>query len=354
MNWKLFRIIVLVLFLLVLAGLDNDRFGFVLAQAKQSNYIVEYPIEVSPLNISVESAGHVWFTAPNSNLIGSLIVTSTTEFRVQKFPVPTAASKPYDLVYKNGIVWFTEQAGNRIGKLDVATGAIQEFVIPTANSAPKGIGVAADGTVWFVESNGNQLGRLDPSNGAFTEFLYATPNAQMEDLAIQADGNVWITAPALDRVIFFRILRGDFLIVPTGTASKPLGIALDEQNQLWTAIQQPGAVGRYAPGTLALWRWFQSPTPNSKASGITVHTSDTHTSIWYTAPATNQVGIVELTPSASLLSHLESPLPTAGGLPWGIATDDQANVWIAASGTNLIARWSVPYFTSTYLPIIVR
>ena len=61
----------------------------------------------------------------------------------------------------DGTVWFTEAAGNRIGRLD-PSGNLGEISVPTVGAGPAGIAVADDGTVWFSELKGNAIGRLDP------------------------------------------------------------------------------------------------------------------------------------------------------------------------------------------------
>src|SRR5204863_6546267 len=116
------------------------------------------------------------------------IVTSTLEFQFTQFNTPTPNSEPYDLAYAAGMIWFTERASNQIGRLDVTTRVIDEFAIPTANSAPTGIAVAPDGHIWFTERVGNQLGRFTAGLATFDEFPYPTANAHSEDIAIGGDG----------------------------------------------------------------------------------------------------------------------------------------------------------------------
>lgn len=46
-------------------------------------------------------------------------------------------------------------------------GAITVFTIPTSSSAPDGIALGPDGAMWFTESAGNKIGRITMS-GAIT------------------------------------------------------------------------------------------------------------------------------------------------------------------------------------------
>jgi virginiamycin B lyase len=59
----------------------------------------------------------------------------------------------------DGNLWFTEQDGNRIGRI-TPTGQITEFPITTAHSAPSEITSGPDGAVWFIEGSSNRIGRI--------------------------------------------------------------------------------------------------------------------------------------------------------------------------------------------------
>jgi hypothetical protein len=59
----------------------------------------------------------------------------------------------------DGNVWFTERVANKIGMITPA-GAITEYDIPTAGSAPFLIAAGPNSTIWFSESGANKLGVL--------------------------------------------------------------------------------------------------------------------------------------------------------------------------------------------------
>ena len=78
------------------------------------------------------------------------------------FPVPTATSQPYDITAgPDGNLWFTEYAGNKIGRITPA-GVITEINVPAVDSAPYGITAGPDGNIWFAESFGGRIGRITP------------------------------------------------------------------------------------------------------------------------------------------------------------------------------------------------
>ena len=81
---------------------------------------------------------------------------------ITEFPIPTAASQPWWITAgPDGNLWFTEQNGNKIGRITPG-GTITEFTIPTAGSRPYDIATGPDGNLWFTENGGSKIGRISP------------------------------------------------------------------------------------------------------------------------------------------------------------------------------------------------
>ncbi len=57
-------------------------------------------------------------------------------------------------------IWVTIAASNVIARFDPNTKHFIYYQIPTENSSPLGVACGTDNTVWFTESAGNQVGRL--------------------------------------------------------------------------------------------------------------------------------------------------------------------------------------------------
>jgi streptogramin lyase len=51
-----------------------------------------------------------------------------------------------------------------------------QFSVPTANSSPAGIALGPDGALWFTEQSGNKIGRIT-TDGTITEYPIPTPTA---------------------------------------------------------------------------------------------------------------------------------------------------------------------------------
>ena len=79
---------------------------------------------------------------------------------VTAYTIPTPNSSPGGIAAgPDGNLWFTERAGNKIGRIS-PIGTITEFPLPTLNSGPTGIAAGPDGNLWFIEYRANKVGRI--------------------------------------------------------------------------------------------------------------------------------------------------------------------------------------------------
>lgn len=112
---------------------------------------------------------------------------SVTEFALAK-----ADSQPSFIVTgPDGNLWFTEFAGNQIGRI-TPMGVLTEYPVPTSDSRPVGLAVGSDNNLWFTEQQGNKIGRITP-NGTITEFPVKTAAATPDYILSGPDGNLWFT-----------------------------------------------------------------------------------------------------------------------------------------------------------------
>jgi virginiamycin B lyase len=324
--------------------------------------LVEYPVPGSPKRIAVESAGRVWFTLVDQNMIGNLIVTSTIDYKVITYTVPTTNSQPYDLTYVGSMVWFTEHAGNKIGRLDPSTSTIDEFSVPSPASGPAGIDVAPNGTVWFVEKDGNNLARLTVTSTVdyvVDEFAIVDddddplPNAEPEGIDIQDDNNIWFTAPEVDRLMVYQPNTGSFFDFPSGGGSTPWDVVVPNAWP-WITAYDADLIGRYSPQTTGDYTWF-SVENGSGPTGIAFDSVSGVNRTWYAAKDSGEVGRLDTNASqGTRIGVTQFPLPTPNSQPEGIAVDSSGHAWIAETGANRIAEWRPPYMLSIYLPLVLR
>src|SRR6266550_1372739 len=58
-----------------------------------------------------------------------------------------------------------------------ASGKFVEFPLPNPNSGPTTVSIGPDGLLWFTESNGNRIGRMNQDGSGLKEFDLPHPNS---------------------------------------------------------------------------------------------------------------------------------------------------------------------------------
>lgn len=110
-----------------------------------------------PNAVTIGPDGNLWWTAIESNVIWAMNLRGRI---VHDYAIPTPGAQPWGIAAgKDGALWFTEWAGNKIGRV-TTDGAFSEFALPTPNAKPQGIARARDGSLWFVETGANNIGRI--------------------------------------------------------------------------------------------------------------------------------------------------------------------------------------------------
>jgi virginiamycin B lyase len=132
----------------------------------------------------------VWFTESNADAVGVIRVGPDGSELGNELDVPCECRSPKGIALgPDGSVWFTEEQGNRLGRLTFDNGLlalraahIDHYAIPTSTavqspglepastSAPHSVAVDPMGRIWFTEEETTRLGYLDPASGVITEI----------------------------------------------------------------------------------------------------------------------------------------------------------------------------------------
>jgi hypothetical protein len=89
------------------------------------------------------------------------------------------AKDPHTLIFdKEGILWFTVQQANRIGRLDPKSGEIKLVTSPTPKSRPYGMALNSKNVVFFVEFGANNVASIDSKTMEIKEYPLPDPGAR--------------------------------------------------------------------------------------------------------------------------------------------------------------------------------
>ena len=111
----------------------------------------------------------MWFTQTTANVV-SYYEYATGEFKT--YNIPTALSAPLGIYYaSDDRVYFLELVGQKVGRLDPATGEIEEFPLPLNLLGPGVVRAETENRyIWFTAVIGNGFGRMDMETGEFKAY----------------------------------------------------------------------------------------------------------------------------------------------------------------------------------------
>jgi virginiamycin B lyase len=271
------------IFIAVMHGNKVARFDPAAASFKEW----DLPPGHRPHGLLVDRQGAVWTTGNGNGTIGRL---DPATGKMQELPTAAADSGPHTLVITpdGGTIWFTMQRGDRIGRLDTASGRIQEY--PTSGG-PYGIALDPAGRVWFCRMGEDRLGILDPARGTLAELVLPA-GSQPRRMAAAPDGTLWLTLYGSGRLIQVdpqarRVLRE--VELPAGPRGGAYAVTVDGAGIVWANEIRSDTVVRLDPDSGAM---RVVPLPTSGA-GIRKMVIDARGRLWYMGSHNGRLGVVE-------------------------------------------------------------
>jgi virginiamycin B lyase len=143
--------------------------------------------------------GEQWFTSfRDDGPIGRI-----KDGTLSKFYPPTKG-KPQRLEQDaDGVVWFTERRGNKIGRFDPKTEQFKEFPLPGPEASPYAIGIDRDHMIWYSSHEQDTLGRLDPKTGEVIEYPYPHSEISMREFFVDSQGRMWYASSVNNKIGYF-------------------------------------------------------------------------------------------------------------------------------------------------------
>jgi len=139
----------------------------------------------------------------------------------------------------DGALWFTEQRGDKVGRITTA-GEVTEFPL-AAGALPGPIVAAADGALWFSERNTDTIARMT-TGGVVTQRF---------PLALNADPLALLAGPRGRLVIAQHSARSLLVLRPDGSfgrelrlRSHPDALAFGPDGDVWYVAGDEGRIGR--------------------------------------------------------------------------------------------------------------
>jgi len=262
---------------------------------------------------------------------------------INEFPVPTVNSAPDGItVGPDGNLWFAEPTANQVGQINPTTHTVAGFPISTTNNDPTDITVGPDGNLWFAENN--HIGQINPMTHAIAEFSIPTAEGAGGGITDGPDGNVWFTEFSAGQIGVINPTTNAIaeFPIPSVVQSLPSGITKGPDGNLWFAEFGTNQIGQINPTTHAIAQ-FSIPTVNSGPLEITLGPDG---NLWFTETA-GRIG--QINPATHTIA--EFPVPTAGSDPIGIVSGPDGNLWFTEAQKDQIGEINPTTHTITELPI---
>jgi len=147
-----------------------------------------------PHTIVFAPDGSLWFTVEKSGFVGKLDPKSG-EFALR--PLLRSGADPYGIVFgKDGDAYVCEFGTNQIAQISRRGMFVHEYAL-APGARPRRVAAAPDGALYYTDFARGRLGRLDPATGASQEWL--TPDGASSApyaIAVGRDGDVWLSESA--------------------------------------------------------------------------------------------------------------------------------------------------------------
>ncbi|HZY01872.1 MAG TPA: hypothetical protein VFF02_00120 [Anaeromyxobacteraceae bacterium] len=250
---------------------------------------------------------------------------------VSYFPVPAGAG-PHDVApAPDGTVWYTAQQQGALGRLDPASGKVEQ--IPLGHgSAPHGVIVGPDGAAWVTDSGLNAIVRVDPASKAVRTFPLprGSTYANLNTATFDGRGKLWFTG---QRGVYGRLdpAAGEVKVWDAPRGSGPYGIATTPDGAVYYASLAGSHLARIDIET-GRATVIEPPTRGQGARRVW---SDSRGRVWVSEWSSGQVSVLDPATGGWRSWKLPGQRPRA----YAVYVDERDRVWLTDFAANAIVRF---------------
>jgi virginiamycin B lyase len=190
--------------------------------------------------------------------VGKINAKTGETMAVYRMPVPNAHDPHTGEFDQQGILWFSLQQSNMVGRLDPTTGDIKLVTLPTPDARPYGVKIDSKGAPWIAYNGANKVATLDPVTMTVRELPTPTPQSRIRRLALLRDDTIFYVDSARGYLGKMDPKTG-FVKEwpsPSGPRSHPYAIeVIDDVVWYNESNQRPDALVRFDPRTERFQSW---------------------------------------------------------------------------------------------------
>jgi streptogramin lyase len=269
-----------------------------------------------------------------------------TKVVITEWDLPRKMAQPHDVIVDGkGHAWYSAFGDQKLGRVDLATGATKEYDIaiskpewPTGILALRG---DREGILWFGNMYQASIGRFDPATGEIRYFspppednLASTQLNQVSPFSARVDGKVWAQNSGFAGVHRFDLATGKVETwAPFKESKVPHNIydviADSHNNAFFTDFRQ-SHIGRIDAKTGEV-KLYETPT---KGSSPRRGSMDAQDRLWFGEYRGHRIGMLD-TRSGEMR---EWAPPTPYSAPYDVVLDRKGYAWTGSMTTDRVAR----------------
>lgn len=270
---------------------------------------------------------------------------------VKYYNLPEGA-RPHDVAPAaevDGPVWYTAQRQGALGRLDPATGKVEQIPLGK-DSAPHGVIIGPDGAPWVTDGGLNAIVRVDPGTHEVTRYpLPIDEYANLNTATFDKAGHLWFTGqsgyygrldPASGKIQVWPSPRGRG---PYGITTTPAGVVYYASLAGNHIARIDRASGKAIP--------IDPPTTGQGARRVW---SDSRGRIWVSEWMSGQVSVYDPAVADPGKSWQAWKLPGDKPKPYSIWIDEHDKVWLSDFAANAILRFDPVTETFKSFPSTAR
>jgi len=123
----------------------------------------------SPYGLAADADNNLFFMDFGDESVGRVDAKTGA---VTLYPTPTPNSRPRrTMLDSHGRLWFAEFAANKVAMFDIKQETFKEWDAPTPHTYPYDVFLDKNGELWSGSMSSDRILRLDPATGAAIEYL---------------------------------------------------------------------------------------------------------------------------------------------------------------------------------------
>ena len=250
---------------------------------------------------------------------------------VRYYPVP-AGSHPHDVApAPDGSVWYTSQPKGALGRLDPATGKVEQIPLGSGSS-PHGVIFGPDGAAWATDGGANAMVRVDAKTRALKRFPLppGTPYANLNTATFDNNGMLWFTG---QMGYYGRVdpNSGEVRVWDAPRGHGPYGIATTPKGDVYYASLAGSHIARIdtRSGEATV---IEPPT---KGQGARRVWADSKSRVWVSEWMSGQVSVY----NPADKSWKQWKLPGNSPRAYSVYVDGEDQVWLSEWSANAVVRF---------------